>query len=103
MRCSQLALIILISGLILPAHAAKPKPSGYLSDYHRLVEGEYLEAWWVDMTRIKRSDEPTVILGEISVSKILKLISFTVLVQKHSKRPCLPQCIIFCNILDNLG
>jgi hypothetical protein len=35
-----------------------------------LVEGEYLEAYWVDMARIKRSNPPRILLGEISVAGI---------------------------------
>ena len=34
-------------------------------------------------------------INEISVLKIFKLISFTVLAQKHSTKPYLPQCVNF--------
>jgi hypothetical protein len=52
------------------AHAAQPKASGYLSDYHRLVEGEYLEAYWVDAASIERSTRPLIGLGDIAVNTI---------------------------------
>jgi hypothetical protein len=51
-------------------YAASPKPSGYLSDYDRLVEGEYLEAYWVDMPRVEKNAPPRFLLGEIAVSGI---------------------------------
>ena len=70
MKYLHVAIIVLMSGFILTAHAAAPKASGYLSDYDRLVEGEYLEAYWVDMARIKRSNPPRILLGEISVAGI---------------------------------
>jgi len=70
MNYLRLASIALISGFILPGYAAAPKASGYLSDYNRLQEGEYLEAYWVDMAEIKRSDSPSILLGEISVTRI---------------------------------
>ena len=70
MRYLNLAVTVLISGFILSGHAASPKKSGYLSDYDRLVEGEYLEAYWVDITRIEKSDAPSMLLGEISVGGI---------------------------------
>ena len=52
MKYLHLAIITLISGFMLSGYAASPKKPGYLSDYDRLVEGECLEAYWVDMTRI---------------------------------------------------
>jgi len=70
MKYVQLAIIILVSGFVLSGYAAAPKASGYLSDYHRLVEGEYLEAYWVDMAQIKKSAAPSILLGEISVAGI---------------------------------
>jgi hypothetical protein len=70
MKYLHVAIIVLMSGFILTAHAAAPKASGYLSDYDRLVEGEYLEAYWVDMARIKRSNPPRILLGEISIAGI---------------------------------
>ena len=48
------------------AYAASPKSSGYLSDYAHLVEGEYLEAYWIDMAAIERSKSPAIGLGKIS-------------------------------------
>jgi len=66
MKYVQLAIFILVSSFMLPGHAAAPKASGYLSDYNRLVEGEYLEAYWVDMAAIVRSKSPAIELGEIS-------------------------------------
>jgi hypothetical protein len=70
MKYLRLAIILLMSGFILTGHAAAPKASGYLSDYDRLVEGEYLEAYWVDMAQIKRSTAPRIVLGEISIAGI---------------------------------
>jgi hypothetical protein len=70
MKYLHLIIITLISGFMLSGHAASPKKSGFLSDYDRLVEGEYLEAYWVDMTRIERSDAPSFLLGKISVAGI---------------------------------
>ena len=66
MRYSNLAVTVLISGFILSGHAASPKKSGYLSDYDRLVEGEYLEAYWVDITQIEKSDAPSMLLGVLT-------------------------------------
>ena len=70
MKHLHLAIIALVSGLVLTAHAGAPKDSGYLSDYDRLIEGEYLEAYWVDIAQIQRSAAPSVLLGEISVAGI---------------------------------
>lgn len=70
MKYLNLAVTVLISGFMLSGHAASPKKSGYLSDYDRLVEGEYLEAYWVDVTQIEKRDTPSMLLGEITVSKI---------------------------------
>ena len=63
-------ITVLLSCMILTAHSATPKASGYLSDYDRLVEGEYLEAYWVDVGQIKRSNAPRIVLGEISIAGI---------------------------------
>ena len=70
MKYLNLIITVLLSCMILTAHAVSPKASGYLSDYNRLVEGEYLEAYWVDMARIKRSNPPRILLGEISIAGI---------------------------------
>lgn len=70
MKYLPLTTAVLLCGLSLALHAASPKPSGFLSDYDRLVEGEYLEAYWVDMPRIERSKAPGFALGSISVDKI---------------------------------
>ena len=70
MNFLRLASIALIGGFIMPGHAAAPTASGYLSDYDRLQEGEYLEAYWVDIVQIKKSAAPTMLLGEISVTGI---------------------------------
>jgi hypothetical protein len=70
MKYLNLIISVLLSSVILTAHAASPKASGYLSDYDRLVEGEYLEAYWVDMARVKRSNPPRILLGEISIAGI---------------------------------
>ena len=70
MKYLNLAVTVLISGFMLSGHAASPKKSGYLSDYDRLVEGEYLEAYWVDVTQIEKRDTPSMLLGEITASKI---------------------------------
>ena len=67
-------LILIATSLMLTvapwAHAAEPKASGYLSDYNRLVEGEYLEAYWVDAGNLERSSAPVIGLGDIDVHKI---------------------------------
>jgi len=65
-----LVLNVLLCGFILTGHAAAPKDSGYLSDYDRLVEGEYLEAYWVDMAQIQKSAAPSILLGKISTTGI---------------------------------
>jgi hypothetical protein len=70
MKYVNLLITVLLSSVISTAHAAAPKASGYLSDYDRLVEGEYLEAYWVDMARIKRSNPSRILLGEISITGI---------------------------------
>lgn len=70
MKYLRLTIIVLICGFVLPAHAASPKASGYLSDYNRLSEGEYLEAYWVDMAQIERSKSPSMFLGEITVAGV---------------------------------
>ncbi len=70
MKFLSLAILAVLSGFILTGHAAAPKPSGYLSDYDRLVEGEYLEAIWIDIAQIKRSDAPRILLGRITVDGI---------------------------------
>ena len=44
MKFIKLIIVVLIGALALTANAASPKATGYLSDYDRLVEGEYLEA-----------------------------------------------------------
>ncbi len=62
--------VVVLCGLMSVGYAASPKPSGYLSDYDRLVEGEYLEAYWVDMPRVEKSAPPRFLLGEIAVSGI---------------------------------
>jgi hypothetical protein len=66
MKHLNLAIIALIGGFVLTGNAAAPKSSGYLSDYHRLIEGEYLEAYWVDVAHIERTRSPSMLLGEIS-------------------------------------
>jgi hypothetical protein len=70
MKYLNLTITILLSSLILAAHAAAPNASGYLADYDRLVEGEYLEAYWVDTSRVKRSSAPGILLGKIAVHGI---------------------------------
>lgn len=70
MKCLHIAIILIMSGFTLIAHAAAPKASGYLSDYDRLVEGEYLEAYWVNMGVISRSDQPRIVLGKVSIDQI---------------------------------
>lgn len=70
MRFIALLTIAIFSGSVLTAHAAAPRPSGYLSDYDRLVEGEYLEAYWVDIAAIRRSKTPYILLGKISADKV---------------------------------
>jgi len=70
MRSVALLTAAIFSSLILTAHAAAPRPSGYLSDYDRLVEGEYLEAYWVDVIAIRRSTQPHILLGTISADKV---------------------------------
>ena len=70
MKYLQLVITVLMSGFLLTAHAAAPKTSGYLSDYDRLVEGEYLEAYWIDMSQITRSNPPRIALGDILVDGI---------------------------------
>lgn len=70
MKSFSVILGVLFTVFTMTAQAASPKPSGYLSDYDRLVEGEYLEAWWVDMPAIERSKSPVVLLGDISPIKV---------------------------------
>ncbi len=70
MKYLHLAIIALVSGFVLTAYAAAPTASGYLSDYDRLIEGEYLEAYWVDIAQIQQSAAPSMLLGEISVAGI---------------------------------
>ncbi len=82
MKYLHLAIIALVSGLVLTAHAAAPKDSGYLSDYDRLIEGEYLEAYWVDIGQIRRSAAPSMLLREISVAGI-----------KHHKGVTVADCV----------
>jgi hypothetical protein len=82
MKYLHLAIIALVSGLVLTAHAAAPKDSGYLSDYDRLIEGEYLEAYWVDIAQIQRSAAPSMLLGEIPVAGI-----------KHHKSVTVADCV----------
>ncbi len=66
----RLVVIVLAGGFAVMANAASPKATGYLSDYDRLVEGEYLEAYWIDMAVIQRSKRPNVLLGEIATQEI---------------------------------
>ena len=66
----RLVVIVLAGGFAVMANAASPKATGYLSDYDRLVEGEYLEAYWIDMAVIQRSKRPNVLLGETSTQEI---------------------------------
>jgi len=70
MKYVQLTIILLVGGLFSAVQAASPKPSGYLSDYKRLTEGEHLEAYWIDLSQIERVDEPKILLGEISLSGV---------------------------------
>ncbi len=70
MNWQRVVVAFLLRGLAFSLHAASPKASGYLSDYDGLVEGEYLEAYWVDIGRIQRSGTPNILLGDISVSGI---------------------------------
>jgi hypothetical protein len=67
MKYLKLAAATLACGFIFTVQAAAPKASGYVSDYGRLIEGEYLEAYWIDMVDIERSKSPTVMLGDISI------------------------------------
>ena len=61
----RIVFAITLFALNISIHAAAPKPSGYLPDYDILVEGEYLEAYWVDMAKVRRSQIPQFQLGEI--------------------------------------
>ena len=70
MKLVALLTAAVFSSLILTTHAAAPRPSGYLSDYDRLVEGEYLEAYWVDIVATRRSKNPHILLGTISADKV---------------------------------
>lgn len=67
---ARIAIVFLLGGFALSASAASPKPSGYLSSYDRLVEAEYLEAFWVDIPGITRTQSPRFLLGDISVGGI---------------------------------
>ncbi len=82
MKYLHLAIIALVSGFVLTAYAAAPTASGYLSDYDRLIEGEYLEAYWVDIAQIQQSAAPSMLLGEISVAGI-----------KHHKGVTVADCV----------
>ena len=66
MNTYKIAIAAIVCVFAVTAHAAAPKSSGYLSDYGHLVEGEYLEAYWVDMAPIEQSKSPTIALGDIS-------------------------------------
>ena len=64
------SLMIALAFFVAAANAASPQPSGFLADYDRLVEGEYLEAYWVDGANIQRTGTPDILLGNIAVDKI---------------------------------
>lgn len=70
MKNLRAVTVVVLCGLVSAVHAASPKPSGFLSDYDRLVEGEYLEAYWVEMPQVERRAGPRFSLGEISADKI---------------------------------
>ncbi len=54
----------------IATHAAAPKPSGYFPDYGLLVEGEYLEAHWVDMLKVRRSRVSQFELGDLETIRL---------------------------------
>lgn len=64
------SIVLLMAMVALNGYAASPKPSGYLSNYDRLVEGEYLEAYWADPGQIERSSSPNILLGDIATTGI---------------------------------
>ena len=66
------AVIALAGGFILFGCSATPPPTttGYLSDYHRLKPGTYLEEFWVDTSQVKKSESPGIVLGEITAPGI---------------------------------
>jgi hypothetical protein len=66
------AVIALACGFILAGCSATPTPAatGYLSDYHRLKPGTYLEEFWVDTSQVIKSESPGIVLGEISAPGI---------------------------------
>ena len=74
------AIIALVSGFILAGCSATPEPtaSGYLSDYHRMKPGSYLEEYWVDTKQVKKSEPPNIVLGEISAPGIIGKEGITV-------------------------
>lgn len=61
---------VTLFAVCIATHAAAPKPSGYLPDYGLLVEGEYLEAYWVDMAKVRRSQIPQFELGDIETIRL---------------------------------
>ena len=64
---------ILVTAVMLftaSVNAASPTESGFLSDYDRLIEGEYLEAYWVDLPALQQSASPDILLGAINVDNI---------------------------------
>ena len=65
-------VIALVSGFILAGCSSTPPPvtSGYLSDYHRLKPGTYLEEFWIDTGQVIKSEPPSIVLGEISAPGI---------------------------------
>jgi hypothetical protein len=70
MKLFKLVFIVLIGAFALTANAASPKATGYLLDYDRLVEGEYLEAYWIDMAVIERTEQPNILLGDIAIKGV---------------------------------
>jgi len=73
-------ITVVISSLILNGCSSTPTPaiSGYLSDYHRLKPGTYLEEYWVETSQIIKSETTGIVLGEVSAPGIVSKEGITV-------------------------
>lgn len=70
LKYSHRIVIALVSSFILAGCSSTPETSGYLSDYHRLKPGAYLEEFWIDTSQVIKSEPPSIVLGEISAPGI---------------------------------
>jgi hypothetical protein len=69
-KADWISLTIALVALSALAGCSTPTASGYLADYDRLAEGQFLEEYWSDRSAIRAGGYSTIQLSEVSTDRI---------------------------------